>query len=538
MGGADFLLMPCQYEPCGLTQMRAQRYGVAPIVRRVGGLADTVEDGVTGFLFDALRSGGPGGRRAPRHRLLHQPLRVAADASALRWRAISAGNGRCAPYLDVYRPRGRLTPASGARAGRRAWTSSSRSTATCPTCSTTDGGRTAVIGSARRRSIPTSRCSRRSTRWRVAGRPEPDHARDHADPGQPAGESRLRDRAPGVLRAAARRRATRQRSELTSAGEDPSGADSRILAGAPDPAGPALRTDGRRPAPRLPGARGRRADRDHELGRHPRRSCRSWPATRVSVSSSRSGGPSTGASSAAHRGAAGCRNAPTGPGGRGSRTRRRRSRPSGRGIEEHLGRGRLPVLLRRLASGSGGADPRTLPGARLPGRTPCSWVGRDRARASGGALAAPGLPGLAPAGRPGGGDPGPRSPLLSPGLEPLSGLPRRRRLSRVPQDPLPGRAQVLAGDPSRRSTSAASSRTIRTRRGPAPSRAREPTIHWLLRRREHGRHERADGDVIVAPFDTELFGHWWFEGVDFLGDVFRALARHGRPRTRRPRRRT
>ena len=52
MAGADFLLMPCQYEPCGLTQMRAQRYGVAPVVRRVGGLADTVEDGVTGFVFD------------------------------------------------------------------------------------------------------------------------------------------------------------------------------------------------------------------------------------------------------------------------------------------------------------------------------------------------------------------------------------------------------------------------------------------------------------------------------------------------------
>ncbi|MGH7612581.1 MAG: 1,4-alpha-glucan branching protein domain-containing protein, partial [Gemmatimonadales bacterium] len=32
------------------------------------------------------------------------------------------------------------------------------------------------------------------------------------------------------------------------------------------------------------------------------------------------------------------------------------------------------------------------------------------------------------------------------------------------------------------------------------------------------------GDVIVAPFDTELFGHWWFEGPDFLGEVFRNLA--------------
>jgi starch synthase len=56
VAGSDFLLMPCQYEPCGLTQMRAQRYGVAPIVRRVGGLADTVEDGVTGFVFDPFEA--------------------------------------------------------------------------------------------------------------------------------------------------------------------------------------------------------------------------------------------------------------------------------------------------------------------------------------------------------------------------------------------------------------------------------------------------------------------------------------------------
>ena len=52
MAGGDVLLMPCQYEPCGLTQMRAQRYGTVPLVRRVGGLADTVHDGVTGFVFD------------------------------------------------------------------------------------------------------------------------------------------------------------------------------------------------------------------------------------------------------------------------------------------------------------------------------------------------------------------------------------------------------------------------------------------------------------------------------------------------------
>jgi starch synthase len=52
LAGADFLLMPSLYEPCGLTQMRAQRYGAPPVVRRVGGLADTVEHEVTGLIFD------------------------------------------------------------------------------------------------------------------------------------------------------------------------------------------------------------------------------------------------------------------------------------------------------------------------------------------------------------------------------------------------------------------------------------------------------------------------------------------------------
>lgn len=49
--GSDFLLMPSRFEPCGLSQMFAQRFGSLPIAHRTGGLADTIEDDITGFLF-------------------------------------------------------------------------------------------------------------------------------------------------------------------------------------------------------------------------------------------------------------------------------------------------------------------------------------------------------------------------------------------------------------------------------------------------------------------------------------------------------
>ena len=58
----------------------------------------------------------------------------------------------------------------------------------------------------------------------------------------------------------------------------------------------------------------------------------------------------------------------------------------------------------------------------------------------------------------------------------------------------------------------------------ARGRAREHAGHFASVLHGTARSERG-GRVIVAPFDTELFGHWWFEGVDFIADLFRCL--HG-----------
>jgi len=58
--GADFALVPSRFEPCGLVQMYAQRYGALPIARATGGLVDTIVDcdakleTGTGFLFEEL----------------------------------------------------------------------------------------------------------------------------------------------------------------------------------------------------------------------------------------------------------------------------------------------------------------------------------------------------------------------------------------------------------------------------------------------------------------------------------------------------
>jgi len=107
--GSDFFLVPSVFEPCGLTQMYAMRYGSLPIVRRTGGLADTVDNydepsgSGTGFVFDLLTPSAiyntVGWSLWAWH---HRP----DDIVAMQRRAMArrfSWEDSAARYLDVYR---------------------------------------------------------------------------------------------------------------------------------------------------------------------------------------------------------------------------------------------------------------------------------------------------------------------------------------------------------------------------------------------------------------------------------------------------
>ncbi len=88
--GSDFTLMPSRFEPCGLSQMYAQRFGSLPIGHRTGGLAETIVDGETGFLFDRASAPGFLGSLLPglldlRHEDRLDHMRRAAMAQAFSW---------------------------------------------------------------------------------------------------------------------------------------------------------------------------------------------------------------------------------------------------------------------------------------------------------------------------------------------------------------------------------------------------------------------------------------------------------------------
>jgi 1,4-alpha-glucan branching enzyme len=61
----------------------------------------------------------------------------------------------------------------------------------------------------------------------------------------------------------------------------------------------------------------------------------------------------------------------------------------------------------------------------------------------------------------------------------------------------------------------------------AANSARNHAEHFASVLRQTARQVDGGGGVITAPFDAELFGHWWFEGVDFLAHLYRTLSQNG-----------
>lgn len=109
-GGADLFLMPSRFEPCGLNQLYSLRYGTIPVVRRVGGLADTVVDSsgenlkagsATGIVFD-------GGTAADLLAAMERALALYQHRTA--WRALQqtgmradfSWNASARQYLNLY----------------------------------------------------------------------------------------------------------------------------------------------------------------------------------------------------------------------------------------------------------------------------------------------------------------------------------------------------------------------------------------------------------------------------------------------------
>ena len=84
-------LMPSRYEPCGLAQMIAMRYGCVPVVHATGGLKDTVHEGKTGFLFQAAEAGSMLEALRRALSVYARPGKVGAYSNAMACRKISPG---------------------------------------------------------------------------------------------------------------------------------------------------------------------------------------------------------------------------------------------------------------------------------------------------------------------------------------------------------------------------------------------------------------------------------------------------------------
>ncbi len=108
-GGADMLLMPSRFEPCGLSQLYSMRYGTVPIVHRVGGLADTVIDIddaniATGIVFGKVTVAALLGAVERACTLYRQPVLWKKLALAgMRHSRLFGWRTSAARYLELYR---------------------------------------------------------------------------------------------------------------------------------------------------------------------------------------------------------------------------------------------------------------------------------------------------------------------------------------------------------------------------------------------------------------------------------------------------
>lgn len=100
--GCDFIMIPSRFEPCGLIQMIAMKYGCLPIARATGGLKDSIDDNVNGFLFEKYSSQSLETAVKEACRLMHthpktiQKMRINAMEKDFSWKKSAQ------EYINLY----------------------------------------------------------------------------------------------------------------------------------------------------------------------------------------------------------------------------------------------------------------------------------------------------------------------------------------------------------------------------------------------------------------------------------------------------